>query len=305
MSAQDKFTATVDVGSPNYMAPEVARGTVKGAARGADGKLRAEYNAKCDLWSTGALLLVLLSRKLIDQNFPRLGTSGQHVRHLKNATLEPPSEEMMDLLAKIFVEVDDRITLEEIKEHPWFKSATPSDHDFACELFRRNGAKMLDSINIAPTAMLAEKGSAFYAAAVGSLCGATNKTVWDMLVKLGIPEYKEMLCGEGGLGAMDFDTINDVRDERRLNPRFPHVHPHITLMLVVAELLVGRRTCAVAMHGCMWQSNASMSSQCIVLITHVLHSWMAHSIPYTIPHTACTGHGPGGVWRSEHDRCAP
>ena len=112
MSAQDKFTATVDVGSPNYMAPEVARGTVKGAARGADGKLRAEYNAKCDLWSTGALLLVLLSRKLIDQNFPRLGTSGQHVRHLKNATLEPPSEEMMDLLAKIFVEVDDRITLE-------------------------------------------------------------------------------------------------------------------------------------------------------------------------------------------------
>jgi serine/threonine protein kinase len=214
MSAQDKFTATVDVGSPNYMAPEVARGTVKGAARCADGKLRAEYNAKCDLWSTGALLLVLLSRKLVDQNFPRLGTQQEHVRHLKNATLEPPSEDMMDLLAKIFVEVDDRITLAEIKEHPWFNSATPSDHDFACELFRRNGAKMLDSINIAPTAMLAESGSAFYAAAVGSLCGATNKTVWDMLVKLGIPEYKEMLCGEGGLGAMDFDTINDVCDER-------------------------------------------------------------------------------------------
>jgi serine/threonine protein kinase len=215
MNVKDKFTAVIDVGSFNYMAPEVARETAKGAVRGADGKLRAEYNAKCDLWSAGALLLVLLTRKLIDQNFPRKGTQQEHVRHLKNATLEPPSAEMMDLFAKIFVDVDDRISLEEIKEHPWFKyGATPSDHDFACELFRRNGAKMLDSINIAPTAMLAESGSAFYAAAVGSLCGATNKTVWDMLVKLGIPEYKEMLRGEGGLGAMDFDTINDVCDER-------------------------------------------------------------------------------------------
>jgi serine/threonine protein kinase len=196
----DDFTATVDVGSPNYMAPEIARGT-----RG-----QGQYNSTCELWSTATLMLVLLTRKLIDQNFPRLGTSGEHVRHLEGATLEPPSEEMMDLFAKIFVDVDDRISLEEIKEHPWFKyGATPSDHDFACELFRRNEAVMQDSINIAPTAMLAESGSAFYAAAVGSLCGATNKTVEDMLVKLGIPEYRDRLCGEG---YDRFDTINGVRN---------------------------------------------------------------------------------------------
>ena len=283
MDNVDGFTATVDVGTANFMAPEIARGTVKGAARGADRKLRAKYNAKCDLWSTATLMLVLLTRKQVDVNFPRLGTSGEHVRHLEGATLEPPSEEMMDLFAKIFVDVDDRISLEEIKEHPWFKyGATPSDHDFACELFRRNGAIMQDSINIAPTAMLAESGSAFYAAAVGSLCGATNKTVWDMLVKLGIPEYKEMLCGEEGLGAMDFDTINDVCDERRLNPlfpakplkRYPQCVSSCYVDVSLAELLVCGRTCAVVTHGCMWQSNASMSSQLIVFVTRVRHPRM-------------------------------
>ena len=158
VSASDKFTATVNIGSLQYMAPEVAIGVQRGG--------KAKYSSKCDLWSLGALTLVLMTRRLVSELFYQYGAE-EFREHLSGTAA---SAELLDLMEKIFVPDEDRITIEEIKQHPWYNMPVPSDHEFACELFRRNPGAFRDSVNnVAPRTRLAADGSSFYAAAVGCL----------------------------------------------------------------------------------------------------------------------------------------
>ena len=194
MSSRDKFTATVDVGSKNYMAPEVAAATARGV-RTEGLKRKAEYNELCDIWSTGVLLLVLLTRRLVKPEFPAIGDT-EWRRFLEGGGGTRVSADLQDLLGRIFTaDPAERISIEQIKQHRWWSGPTPSDADFATELFCRNELKFADSIKIAPRARLADRGSVFYATAVGLLAQRRGLLVADIIDKLGLPAtYKDSLC---------------------------------------------------------------------------------------------------------------
>eukprot|EP00947_MAST-08B_sp_MAST-8B-sp1_P000217 g217.t1 len=217
MSSRDNFTATVDVGSKNYMAPEVAAATARGV-RTEGLKRKAEYNELCDIWSTGVLLLVLLTRRLVKPEFPAIGDT-EWRRFLEGGGGTRVSADLQDLLGRIFTaDPAERISIEQIKQHRWWSGPTPSDADFATELFCRNELKFADSIKIAPRARLADRGSVFYATAVGSLAQRRGLLVADIIDKLGLPAtYKDSLCDKdqngiarlADLRMMDMSMLRD------------------------------------------------------------------------------------------------
>ena len=100
------------VGSNFYIAPEV---------------LKQKYNEKCDIWSCGVILYILLS-----QNLP-FCTEDENEEKLKEKILEgkydlesPPfdkiSKNAKDLITKLLNEdPKKRISAEEALNHPWFK----------------------------------------------------------------------------------------------------------------------------------------------------------------------------------------
>jgi len=92
-------------GSLQYVAPEVIQHT--------------KYNPmKTDIWSLGIILYVLLSSKLpwmIDDN-------GQNVNQIINLNYKIPAEVpdlAADLIKKILVYRSERLTISDIKKHPW------------------------------------------------------------------------------------------------------------------------------------------------------------------------------------------
>lgn len=99
-------------GSPNYAAPEVI-----------SGKLYA--GPEVDVWSMGVILYALLCGSLPfdDENIPNL------FKKIKGGIYTLPGhigEPTKDLIAKMLV-VDplQRITIAEIRQHPWFKADLP------------------------------------------------------------------------------------------------------------------------------------------------------------------------------------
>ena len=93
--------------SPSYAAPEILKKKYKGD--------------QIDIWSSGIVLYVMVYGRLpFDQDNMK-----ELVYHIKNGIYSLPntiSEECQDLIKKIIqVNPDKRITLHEIKNHPWMK----------------------------------------------------------------------------------------------------------------------------------------------------------------------------------------
>lgn len=99
------------VGSSYYIAPEV---------------LKKNYNEKCDLWSCGVILYILLSAR------PPFGGDNdteimQRVSTGKYELSSPPfdncSKEVKDLIKSLLVmDTNKRISAEQALNHPWFKT---------------------------------------------------------------------------------------------------------------------------------------------------------------------------------------
>jgi serine/threonine protein kinase len=93
-------------GSPAYAAPEVIRGM--------------PYTKACDIWSAGILLYAMVAGRL------PFDASRQQVllqKVLTDDIVFPPtmSRSLTDLLRRVLVrDPDGRITIDHLKEHPWF-----------------------------------------------------------------------------------------------------------------------------------------------------------------------------------------
>ena len=98
------------VGSSYYIAPEV---------------LRQKYNEKCDVWSCGVIMYILLSQR------PPFGGENeeeifdnieQGIYDLKSPPFNKISESAKDLIKKtLTMDYKKRISAEEALNHPWFK----------------------------------------------------------------------------------------------------------------------------------------------------------------------------------------
>ena len=105
---QDKHL-TMKVGSPYYIAPEV---------------LKSDYNNKCDIWSTGIILYIMLI------GFPPFSGNNyndmyQNIQKAKlNTTLtqwQLLSENSKDLITKMLnKDINARLNAQECLNHPWF-----------------------------------------------------------------------------------------------------------------------------------------------------------------------------------------
>ncbi len=96
------------VGSAYYMAPEVIKG---------------KYNEKCDVWSAGVILYILLSGEP-----PFNGANDREIyKAISKMIYQFPfnkwkkiSKNAMDLIEKCLVVEDKRLSAKEVLEHPWF-----------------------------------------------------------------------------------------------------------------------------------------------------------------------------------------
>ena len=97
------------VGTPYYVSPEILKGC---------------YNEKCDIWSVGVILYVLLSG-----DPPFNGPTDEIIySKIKKMKFEYPpekwdniSDEAKDLLNHMLSPEKDRYSAKEVLEHPWFK----------------------------------------------------------------------------------------------------------------------------------------------------------------------------------------
>ena len=107
---------TTSCGSPHYASPEVIEGD--------------EYDGtKADIWSCGVILYALVSGKL-----PFDDSANDIVRVLekvKKGEFSIPSslhEDLQDLINKMLtVDASKRISIDEIRKHPWFTSVPLED----------------------------------------------------------------------------------------------------------------------------------------------------------------------------------
>ena len=114
------------VGTAYYVAPEILNG---------------DYTAKCDIWSAGVILYILLSgdppfngkndaviyRKISEMKFSFPETKWKNI-----------SDEAKDLISHMIAPENERYTAKDVLNHPWFKNASNvplSDLNFDSALF--------------------------------------------------------------------------------------------------------------------------------------------------------------------------
>jgi serine/threonine protein kinase len=94
-------------GSPEYASPEILMG-------------QTYKPMKSDIWSLGVVLYVMVTG-----SFPwKTDMSGDMITSItSHKYIVPPyiTAELNDLFSKIFQQMDDRITLQKLKQHPWIK----------------------------------------------------------------------------------------------------------------------------------------------------------------------------------------
>jgi BR serine/threonine kinase len=108
--------AETSCGSPHYAAPEVIRGV--------------RYDGRCaDVWSSGVILYALLSGKLpFDDSSVR-----NLLAKVKSGQYYMPDfdKPLQDLVSKMLtVDPSQRITIEQIKQHPAFRMFSPEEYIF-------------------------------------------------------------------------------------------------------------------------------------------------------------------------------
>jgi calcium-dependent protein kinase len=100
------------VGSSYYMAPEV---------------IKRKYDEKCDIWSCGVILYILLTGKppfdgVDDDEIIESVKEGEYdTETFPYNTLSNEAKDLIDRL--LTYDPNERITVEEALEHPWFKTA--------------------------------------------------------------------------------------------------------------------------------------------------------------------------------------
>lgn len=128
LSQYFKEKMTKKVGSSFYVAPEVLKGL---------------YDEKCDIWSAGVILYLLLSGT---PPFNGVNDKEIYTKILKKEYSFPESKwkdispEAIDLISKLLCDIDKRLSALEVLEHPWFaksqaKAKTPIEFDLT--LFKR------------------------------------------------------------------------------------------------------------------------------------------------------------------------
>ena len=112
------------VGTPQYVAPEV----VTGYGEGGVPPTGEPYGKGCDLWSMGVLLYVMISKtmpfraKEVDQLLKQV-VKGKFAFKPEDRW-KNVSEEAKDLITKLLCkEPQKRLTIQQVKEHPWAKDA--------------------------------------------------------------------------------------------------------------------------------------------------------------------------------------
>ena len=103
----NKLSSRVD--SIHYAAPEV---------------LQQNYNEKCDIWSAGVLLYLLLSGHLTFSGSDETEIYGKikSIQYDLNKELwQNISDEAKDLIKHMLVPQDERYSAKEVLEHPWFQ----------------------------------------------------------------------------------------------------------------------------------------------------------------------------------------
>ena len=118
------------VGSSYYIAPEV---------------LKKKYNEKCDLWSCGVIMYILLSARPPfggedDMDIMEKVAIGEY--DLESPPFDKLSKNALDLIKRLLtMNVNDRINAEQALNHPWFKDNKSQ------ELFNRlNGNETMKTL---------------------------------------------------------------------------------------------------------------------------------------------------------------
>ena len=113
------------VGTAYYVSPEILQG---------------KYNEKCDVWSAGVILYVLLSGEP-PFNGPSDGVIYSKIRQFKFAFPEKKwnsiSNEAKDLLSKMLVPEAERLSASQVMNHPWFNLV--KDNKIPLEKIRLDG----------------------------------------------------------------------------------------------------------------------------------------------------------------------
>lgn len=142
------------LGTAYYIAPEV---------------LRHDYNEKCDLWSCGVIMFILLSGtppfggKSDDEILAKVRQGRYSFSH---RAWRKVSQQAKDLIEKMMtVEVDQRISAQEALGHPWFamwKTSGPADRKVALDSMNslkvfRSESKLRHAIRVFIAAQLISK----------------------------------------------------------------------------------------------------------------------------------------------------
>ena len=123
------------VGSSYYIAPEV---------------IHRKYNEKCDLWSCGVILYILLTGRPpfdgdTDEQILKAVQSGKY-----NTTTAPYptlSREVRDLISKLLeYDSNKRISASEALAHKWFQTAKCKEKDKANNITPINAKRMIDNL---------------------------------------------------------------------------------------------------------------------------------------------------------------
>jgi len=102
-------------GTPQYVAPEVIRG----------GSTPYTYTKKCDLWSCGIILFILLGGypPFYDESEPKLFRKIRGGKYnMQDPVWDLMSDESKDLIAKLLeVDPEKRLNISQVLEHPWMQ----------------------------------------------------------------------------------------------------------------------------------------------------------------------------------------
>lgn len=116
------------------------------------------YDEKCDLWSVGVVLYILLSGKV-----PFPGESNKEIienvmkgeYHFNHEPFLIVSKEAKDLIGKLLVkDVDKRFSAEDAYNHPWIVGSEDQiDIEIASEAFE-NMRQFIDAVNFKKAALI-------------------------------------------------------------------------------------------------------------------------------------------------------